>query len=225
MTKEQFIKILKVAIVATFVMLLCDTIFAVDEVNNFFAKLIYEANGIVVYFVIWLVMFLSTTIINVPAYTILAASASVGINVWSIEFIVTIMLAYIVGVIIDYWLGYWFGSKAVKWCAGSQEEFDKWSAVLNQKGKWWYLLSVILPIFPDDLLCIVAGGVKFNFWFFVFSNIIGRLIGLFGMLGIITLVGHIGGNFPIMIVVWSVALIAEIVAYFMLKKNKKVCKK
>lgn len=190
MRKEQIIKILNVAITATAIMLVCEAIFSIDTITNFFANLVYNANGWIVYAALWLVMFLSTTIINLPAYTILAGSASIGLNIWGWEFILTIMVAYMCGVIVAYWLGRLFGTKAVKWCAGSEQDFNKWSEVLNKKGKWWYLASVILPIFPDDLMCIVAGGVKFDFKFFVFANFVGRFIGLLVMLGVITLIGQ-----------------------------------
>lgn len=225
MNRDQGIKILKVAIVTTIILLLFEIIFSIDAINIFFASIIYKSNGIMVYLAIWLVMFLSTTFINIPAYTVLAVSASVGIHTWSWQFILTIMAAYIAGVVVDYWLGRWFGSKAVKWCAGSQEDFDKWCKVLNSKGKWWYLASVILPVFPDDLMCIVAGAVKFKFGFFVFANLIGRLIGLLVLLGTITLIGQIGGGFPIMIIIWGAALAIEVILYITIKKNKKILQK
>ena len=80
------------------------------------------------------------------------------------------------GVAIAYILGFKFGSKAVRWCAGSDEDYQKWIKVFNTKGKWYYALTVLLPVFPDDILCIVAGGVKMNFGFFMIVNFICRFI-------------------------------------------------
>lgn len=225
MKKEQVIKLLKVGIITTFILLLFEIIFCLDIVNDFFANIIYNSNGIFIYLAIWFIMFLSTTFINIPAYTVLSVSASVGIMIWSWQFILTIMAAYMVGVIVDYWLGRCFGSKAVKWCAGSQEDFDKWCRVLNAKGKLWYLASVILPVFPDDLMCIVAGAVKFKFGFFVIANLIGRLVGLLVLLGFITFVGQIGGGFPVMTIIWAIFLIVEVILYIIFKKNQKTLQK
>ena len=44
-------------------------------------------------------------------------------------------------------------------------------------GKQLYTATVLLPIFPDDILCLVAGAVQIDFKFFVVVNVIGRIIG------------------------------------------------
>ena len=221
MNKEQIIKILKVMLVATFIMLVFEIIFSIDAVNNFFSGLITNSNGIVVYLIIWLIMFLQCTILNLPAYVILSASVSIGLECFSWQYLLTVISAYMAGCILAYWLGRWFGVKAVKWCAGSEEDFVKWSEFLNKKGKLWYMATVIFPFFPDDLLCLVAGGVKFNFGFYTIANFIGRSIGLVTMIAVLKGIGFIGGGFPFMIIVWAVALLGEIIALIVLKYKKK----
>ena len=74
-------------------------------------------------------------------------------------------------------------------------------------------------MFPDDLLCLVAGGVKFNFWFYTIANLIGRSIGLITMLLVLEFIGLAGGGFPFMIIVWAVALLAEVIIYLVRCKN------
>lgn len=195
-----------------------EIIFSIDAVNKFFCEFIKQAQGWSVFLTIFLIMFAQVTILNIPAYSILTAIVGMGIKVWSWEFLVTTISAYMCGCLLAYWLGRWFGTKAVKWCAGSQEDFDKWSCVLNKKGKWWYLATVVFPFFPDDLLCLVAGAVKFDVWFFTFSNLIGRTIGLCTTLATLQIVRH--SNFPFMIIVWCLALIGEFVVYVLLKRNR-----
>lgn len=220
MKKEQIIKILDIAIIMTVIILGIEIIFSIPGVNNWFSSLITSSNGWVVYVVIWIIMFLQTTILNIPAYVVLSASISVGINSLSFLYIVVVLSAYIVGCLFAYFIGYKFGKKAVKWCAGSDEDYDKWSNVLNAKGKWWYFITVLFPLFPDDILCLVAGAVKFNFSFYVISNIIGRGIGLITMLLFLELLGSVGGDFPYMVIVWAVVLLIEIIVYFVLKKKE-----
>lgn len=220
MKKEQILKILKVAIIMTLIILAVEIIFSIPIINNWFASLITSSKGWVVYLVIWFIMFLQTTVLNIPAYVVLSASVSVGINTLSVLYIVVVLSAYLAGCLLAYWIGYKFGKKAVKWCAGSEEDYEKWSKVLNKKGKWWYFATVIFPMFPDDILCLVAGAVKFNFSFYILSNIIGRGIGLVTMLLFLELIGSMGGNFPYMVVVWSVALLVEVIVYFVLKKKE-----
>ena len=220
MKKEQILKILKVAIIMTLIILAVEIIFSIPIINNWFASLITSSKGWVVYLVIWFIMFLQTTVLNIPAYVVLSASVSVGINTLSVLYIVVVLSAYLAGCLLAYWIGYKFGKKAVKWCAGSEEDYEKWSKVLKEKGKWWYFATVIFPMFPDDILCLVAGAVKFNFPFYILSNIIGRGIGLVTMLLFLELMGSMGGNFPYMVVVWSVALLVEVIVYFVLKKKE-----
>lgn len=219
MTKEQIQRILKVCIIATVIMLIFEVIFSIPAVNNFFRGWITSTSGWVVFVVIWLIMFLQCTILNIPAYVVLSASVSIGLNCMSWQYLLTVITAYMAGCILAYWLGRWWGIKAVKWCAGSEEEFNKWSVVLNTKGKWWYFLTVLFPLFPDDLLCIVAGAVRFNFGFYVIANLIGRSIGLIAMILTLQAVGSIGGGIPLMVIVWAIALVVELIIY--IKINKK----
>lgn len=220
MKKEQILKILNVAIIMTAIILAVEIVFSIPIVNNWFASLITSSEGWVVYLVIWIIMFLQTTILNIPAYVVLSASVSVGINTLSFFYIVIVLSAYIAGCLLAYWIGYKFGKKAVKWCAGSEEDYEKWSKVLNEKGKWWYFVTVIFPMFPDDILCLVAGAVKFNFLFYILSNVIGRGIGLVTMLLFLELLGSMGGDFPYMVIVWTVALLIEVIVYCVLKKKE-----
>ena len=220
MKKEQILKILNVAIIMTAIILAVEIVFSIPIVNNWFASLITSSEGWVVYLVIWIIMFLQTTILNIPAYVVLSASVSVGINTLSFLYIVIVLSAYIAGCLLTYWIGYKFGKKAVKWCAGSEEDYEKWSKVLNEKGKWWYFVTVIFPMFPDDILCLVAGAVKFNFPFYILSNVIGRGIGLVTMLLFLELLSSMGGDFPYMVIVWTVALLVEVIVYCVLKKKE-----
>ena len=226
MDKEQIYKILKVCSVATLLMLVFEIIFSLDVVNVFFSNFITTANGVWVYLAIWLIMFLQVTVLNIPAYVVLSASVSIGLNTLSWEYFLTVITAYMSGCILAYWLGRWFGVKAVKWCAGGQEDFDKWCGFINTKGKLWYFLTILLPAFPDDLLCFVAGSTKFKFGTYCLFNFIGRSIGLITMLLVLKLIGIMGGGFPFMIIVWAVALVVEIVALIIIKKklSKKVDK-
>lgn len=219
MNREQIYKLLKVCLVATAFMLVFEIIFSIDSINTFFSSLITKTDGIWVYFVLWLIMFLQVTILNIPAYSILSISISIGLDVFEIEYLLTVISAYMCGCILAYWLGRWFGVKAVKWCAGSQEDFDKWSSFINTKGKWWYFLTILFPIFPDDLLCLVAGSTKFHFGRYTLFNLIGRSIGLITMLATLKLIGIVGGGFPFMIIVWAIAFALEIVGILIIKKK------
>lgn len=223
MKREQIIKILKVAIISTIIMLVAEAIFDIPGVTNWFSDIITSNKGILVWIIIWIIMFLQVTILNIPAYVILSASTSIeGIETLSFAYIAVVLSAYMAGCLFAYWLGYKFGKKAVRWCAGSDEDYEKWSNYLNKKGKLWYFLTVIFPFFPDDLLCLVAGSVKFNLAWYTLANAVGRSVGLITMIITLKFVTNFGNGIPIMLIVWAVALIAELIFYYVIKsKNKK----
>ena len=222
MKKDQIIRLLKVALVTTAILLIFEGIFSIPAINNFFMGLISGSSGWLAYLFVWLIMFLQVTILNIPAYSVLAACTSIGMKTLDIVFISVVLSAYMVGCILAYWLGRWFGKRAVKWCAGSEEDYDKWSLVLNSKGKIWYFLTVLFPFFPDDILCLVAGAVKFNFGLYTIMNFVGRGIGLVTTILTLGLINKVSDGFPIMVIVWAVALVAELIAYIILNKKTKL---
>ena len=222
MKKDQIIRLLKVALVTTAILLIFEGIFSIPAINDFFMGLISGSSGWLAYLFVWLIMFLQVTILNIPAYSVLAACTSIGMKTLDIVFISVVLSAYMVGCILAYWLGRWFGKRAVKWCAGSEEDYDKWSSVLNSKGKIWYFLTVLFPFFPDDILCLVAGAVKFNFGLYTIMNFVGRGIGLVTTILTLGLINKVSDGFPIMVIVWAVALIAELIAYIILNKKTKL---
>ena len=86
MNKEQVIKILKVLLIATVIMLVFEITFSINAVNDFFSGLITSSSGVVVYLIIWLIMFLQCTILNIPGYVVLSASVSIGIECFSWQY-------------------------------------------------------------------------------------------------------------------------------------------
>ena len=219
--KQQVIRLLKVALVTTAILLVFEAIFSIPAINNFFMGLISSSEGWIAYIIIWVIMFLQVTVLNIPAYSILSACTAIGMKTLDFVFIAVVLSAYMAGCILAYWLGRWFGKKAVKWCAGSEEDYQKWSNVLNTKAKWWYFLTVLFPFFPDDLLCIVAGSVKFHFGLYTIMNLVGRGIGLITTILTLGLINKVSGGFPFMIIVWAIALLAELIAWIIVKKKMK----
>lgn len=221
MKTSQLINILKVLIVTTIIILLFEIVFSFDFINAWFNNIITNSSGVLFYIIIWIIMFLQVTILNIPAYVILSACASIGVEILSFKYILVVLSAYMLGCVLAYYLGFKFGKKAVKWCAGNEEDYDKWSEFLNKKGKWWYFMTVVFPMFPDDMLCLVAGAMKFDFVWYFNSNLFGRCIGLVTMIITLNFINFTSSNFNFMLIVWSLALIVEIVFYIHFKRKYK----
>lgn len=214
----QIYKALKLFIVLTLFLITLECIFLIEGVQTFFTSWFDSAGGWTIYLVVWLLMFLQGTILNIPGVTILQLSILAGLKVLTPVYIIVVVSASVIASIVSYGLGAKFGTKAVKWIAGDVSEFNKWSTVINAKTKWWYFGTVILPIFPDDILSIVAGSLRLDFKFYCFANIVGKLIGTITMLLTLQMADNItSGEFPLMLVVWLIGLIAEIIALFIIK--------
>ena len=221
MKTSQLINILKVLIVTTIIILLFEIVFSFDFINTWFNNIITNSSGVLFYIIIWIIMFLQVTILNITAYVILSACASIGVEILSLKYILVVLSAYMLGCVLAYYLGFKFGKKAVKWCAGNDEDYDKWSEFLNKKGKWWYFMTVVFPMFPDDILCLVAGAMKFDFIWYFNSNLFGRCIGLVTMIITLNFINFTSSCFNFMLIVWSLALIVEIVCYIHFKRKYK----
>ena len=209
MNREQVIKILRLVVIATLVMFLFEVLFSIPGVTDGISNWV---EGIEHKWALW------------------AALWFIMFSTWDCWiFIIICLSASMVGSITAYGMGRRWGKKAIKWCAGSDEEYDKWSKVLNERGKWWYASTVLFPVFPDDLLCLVAGSVKFDFHFFFWSNVIGKSIGLICMIGTLALMQSANeGGIPWTLIGWGIALIALFVLERILthkhKKDKEVKK-
>lgn len=235
MKREQWIKILFTMIIATLLMLIFEIIFDIPVISDSITEWVAKQNNILIYFSIFLIMYLQVSIIPIPAIVVI--TAAIGAKILNTDlglsmfgqgstwiFILVTMLAYMLGACTSYLIGKKWGQKAIKWCAGSEEDYNKWVNFLSKKGKWPYFVTVLLPVFPDDLLCLVCGSVKFNFLFFFWSNLIGRSIGLITTLFSLILIGA-GGGSPLAAIAWGSALLVELVLFAILKiLNKKQSK-
>lgn len=205
-----------------------ELLFSFDSITNTISGWIASIDGWIVYIIMYIVMVIQVSFIPIPVYVIVNAAIiipSINLSLSSGTgwiFIAVIMAAYMSGVIISYLLGRKLGSRALKWCAGDQETYDKWAKTINKKGKWWYAITVVLPVFPDDILCLIAGSVKFNFAFYILANFIGRLIGLIVMIAALQVMQLANsGGFPFTTLAWGLALVALFICYIIVGQKLK----
>lgn len=120
----------------------------------------------------------------------------------------------IVGSLIAYFIGKCCGKPAVVWIAG-KENTEKYAAVLSKRGKVLFLMMQILPFFPDDILCIVAGLVGMNFPFFVATIVLVRplIIAAYCYLGSGTVIPFSGWGIPVWIAIFAVCIILAVLSF------------
>lgn len=122
-------------------------------------------------FLFILFSFLQVIILPVPgSVTVAAGVALFGPFKCSIFSFIGITL----GSIVAFAIGRVVGEKAVRWIVG-EETLKKWLQKL--KGKDYLILSImfLLPLFPDDVLCFVAGLSSMTWTYFIVMIVITRV--------------------------------------------------
>lgn len=125
------------------------------------------------------ITFLQVTFIPIPsAVTILSGLYLYGF--WKSFFLSFIGL--FLGSMFAFFLGRKIGRRFVDWVMGSKEETDYYLSKLKGKETVLLFFMFVLPAFPDDALCAVAGITNINKWVFTMMQIMTRPISILGTL-------------------------------------------
>ncbi len=157
--------------------------------------------------------FLQVTILPIPsAITTIAGSIIYG----PFQAFLLSLSGVLLGSFVAFLLGRTFGKKIVVFMVG-KETCEKWQQGLS-KAKYSFLVMMLLPFFPDDVLCLVAGMTDMSWDFFAICQFITRPIGILVTcyVGSGQLIPYHGWG----LVVWTVLLISVIIILFLTTKYK-----
>lgn len=148
----------------------------INKINSIQSLRDYIADfGNMAVFLFILFCFLQVVILPVPGSVAVAA----GVALFGpLKCAIYSFIGIVTGSIVAFAIGRWIGYKAVKWIVG-KETLDKWLEKL--KGKDYLILSImfLLPMFPDDVLCFIAGLSSMTWPYFIIMIVITRLISVF----------------------------------------------
>lgn len=119
--------------------------------------------------------FLQVVLLPVPgSIAVAAGTAMFGPFKCSVYSFIGIVLGSVTAFAVGRLVGY----KAVSWIVG-QDSLDKWQEKL--KGKDYLILSLmfLLPLFPDDILCFIAGLSSMTWPYFIVMITVTRAISVF----------------------------------------------
>ena len=166
------------------------------------------------YLIFCLLQFLQVTFIPLPAMvTTIVGTILFGPFVATLLSLVGIMS----GSIFAFWLGDKFGEKVVSWIVG-EKSMKKYSNLLFDKGKYIFFLMMLFPIFPDDVLCLVAGMTAMTYRFFLVTIVLTRPIGI-----IMTCYLGSGDIIPFSgwgLIVWAVLILILIILFWVAYRYK-----
>ena len=130
-----------------------------------------QSTGAVAPLVFIAISFAQVTLVPIPGMvTILAGNYVFGI--W-LSFLYS-YIGMMIGSVVAWWLGRAVGRPYVNWVAGGVEQADEWLKRLKGRETVFLFFAFLLPVFPDDLLCSVAGILPIRFSTFMIMQVITR---------------------------------------------------
>jgi uncharacterized membrane protein YdjX (TVP38/TMEM64 family) len=131
---------------------------------------------------------------------------------------VYITLGTLIGSLIAFALGKIFGKKLVVWMIG-KEKTDKYAELLDRKGRFLFILMMIFPFFPDDVLCMVAGITAMSYGYFTVVICLTRPVMIAFMCYFVegSIIPFHGWGIP----VWISIFVAMILLFILVSRIKK----
>ncbi len=169
-----------------------------------------------------LITFLQVSFIPIPsAPVILGGSYIFGV----FECFVYSYIGTLLGAIAAFWLGRSIGRPFINWVAGDKETVDELFEKLHGKENAVLFTMFLLPMFPDDLLCSVAGMLPMTFGLFMIMQLTTRIVAIGGTLLLFS--GDIlpfrgWGLWVIGGIILAVAAVFVVIFFKLLKSRKNV---
>ena len=202
-----FLFILAIIIVIGYFILkwtgLWEKVNSIDKIRDIVAR-----GGAFSFIIFMLFQILQTTVLQIPAMFVTIAGAVI-FGRWQ-AFLMS-YIAIMIGSVIMFWIGRKAGRPFLYWLVG-KDTGEMWIKRMSN-GKYLFFLMMVFPMFPDDILCIVAGITNMSFPFFFWTNILARGLGTlctvyFGSGAIIPY--HGWG-----LVVWAILIVVMLILFYL----------
>ncbi len=118
--------------------------------------------------------FLQVVILPIPSVISTVAGVALFGAFWAMLYS---LAGILLGSITAFLIGRKLGNRAVSWIVG-EDTLQKWQKKLKGKDNLFLTAMFILPVFPDDILCFVAGLSSMSVGYFLTVIFISRAIGI-----------------------------------------------
>ncbi len=125
------------------------------------------------------------------------------------------LIGIILGSLTAFIIGRKLGHKAVVWMVG-EDTLSKWQTKLKGKDNILLTLMFLLPVFPDDILCFIAGLSSMSTLYFIIMIVISRVLAVTTTCYSIELVPF---NTWWGLTIWGVIFLVLIVGFIVIYKN------
>lgn len=169
--------------------------------------------GVLSYAILFGIIFAETGFVFIPFLPgdslLFAAGAFSALGSFNLVFLLfSLFIAAFLGDTVNYWVGYHFGQKLINnsKIPIKQEHIDKTQKFYDKHGGKTIFLARFMPIIRT-FAPFVAGVGKMDYKKFVFYNLTGGFVWVFGF----TLLGYFFGNIPSVKENFSIVIIAIII--------------
>ena len=179
MNKKKVLKILMLVLILAFVI---GVIFMVLKLTGLWESInsIEKLQSLILSLGIWgrtafvFLQFLQVTFIPIPSPIVIGAGSLIY---GPLQAGILSLAGILLGSAFAFFLGKMFGEKIVSFMVG-EESCQKWRKFLS-RCKYTFVIMMLLPCFPDDILCLVAGLTDMSWTFFMTTQFVARPIGVF----------------------------------------------
>lgn len=134
--------------------------------------------------VLFILMVAQVFVAIIPGHALMVTAG----YVYGTTGLAVIIFSTILGSQIAFFIARQYG-QALIYKLASPKIIERWNGIASNQGIMFYFFSFVLPIFPSDLMCYVAGLGKISPRHFLLANILGRtvvavsitVIGIYGM--------------------------------------------
>ncbi len=159
-----------------------------------------------------LLQFLQVVLLPIPSIV----STLVGVAIFGAFWAMTYsLIGILLGSVTAFFIGRKFGYKAVAWMVG-EETLVKWQKKLKGKDNLFLTFAFVLPFFPDDILCFIAGLSTMSTQYFLIVILLSRVVGIAATcysIDFIPLDTWWG------IAIWGAFFVAIVIGFILINKN------
>lgn len=145
-----------------------------EQIQNYI-----KGKGAIAPLIFILISFAQVTLIPIPGtITILAGIYLFG--AW--ESFIYSYIGTLSGAIVAFALGRVIGKPYVNWVTGGKEKTEQLMNKLDGRENVFLFFAFLLPLFPDDILCAVAGALPIKWFTFTIMQVITRATSILGIM-------------------------------------------
>ncbi len=121
-----------------------------------------------------LLQFLQVVVLPIPSIVTTVAGVALFGAFWTMIYSLIGILA---GSFLAFFIGRKLGERAVTWIVG-EETLRKWQKKMKGKDSLILTLTFLLPLFPDDVLCFLAGLSTMSNRYFITVITLSRIVAI-----------------------------------------------